>query len=596
MEMIGLVALPPELRRPFPQSAGVGSSARPTAALNLALKAGSNLDSIYANLTTVDTISDQSVEIRSIISYKTTPLLCAAAIGDIAVVNRLSEAGAEPLRVDDKRQTALHLAAQQGHGDVAMMLTQRYPSLLSVEKGSNGDLPIVDAAPHRDVFRQVLDGMDPGMCATGLEIAARLGYEDIFHWLLGRGVELDLDRWNDHRHDALVRVCLGADESHVRIVEYLLGVGVATDLIYEVDDFDDMTALHVVCAENKPNVLDMARILLDNGADLTTTTGFGDDEDSSLQAACSTGNIDLVKLLWSYITDPAMPYGGKYFNKGYADACWSDNIECVQLIFDRFPVVLFDTWLGNRCLANACRSGNLKVVQMLLDKGVTTSHCENDVEDELEDFFGPLCYAWRRGDLQLIQLLIDAGVLPDKDHFIKRSPFLYYSWPNVSDEMQLACFQLLVSAGADPTLSTPSGDDPLLGACAVGATSCVKLLLDKYGLKIKQRQRPFARNCLHLAAPRGSLETVKVLLEHGADANSIADSGYTPLHFAVKVTDKSKREALVAYLLSRGANADARAHLHSELETSPLYHLIHASQLSRPKKNSLDQPNAMIGL
>lgn len=584
-----------DARSMFPRALVWASLHRQQVALDLALQAGSNVDSIYANITTVDTVSDQSLKIQSIIRFRATSLLCAAAIGDVAIVNRLLEAGANPLRVDEKGQTALHLAAQQGHGDIVAILIQRFPSLLSVKGGSHGNLPVIDAAPHRELFRQMLEAMDPSMCATGLDSAARLGYEDVFHRLLERGVEIDLRRWNDGSNDTLVRVCIGADGSHVRIAEYLLGAGVATDVIYDSDAFESMTALHVVCTTNNVNVLDMARILLDNGADPTTTTTVMGSKMSSLQAACSTGNVDLVKLLLSYISDPAAPYGDEYFDKGYADACRSGNMECVQLIFDRFPPATLDSWLGTRCLSNACKSGDLKLVRMLLDNGATANHLESGLEDGPRDVFGPLCHAWHRGDLELIQMLINAGVTPNKGHYVKRPLFHHSPWPDVSDEMQLACFQLLVSAGADPTLCSPSNGDPLLGACAVGATSCVKLLLDKYGLKIQQQPRPSTRNCLQLAIQRGSIETVKVLLEHGADANSVDALGYRPLHFAMKVADKSKREALIAHLLSYGADVNARARAHGP-SAPALCYLIHASKLYRPVIDGLDEPSTALGL
>ncbi len=55
---------------------------------------------------------------------------------------------------------------------------------------------------------------------------------------------------------------------------------------------------------------------------------------------------------------------------------------------------------------------------------------------------------------------------------------------------------------------------------------------------------------LHIAARKGSIEDIGVLLEHGADINKKGDLGNTPLHFAAL----AGRKQIALFLLSRGAN------------------------------------------
>jgi ankyrin repeat protein len=65
-------------------------------------------------------------------------------------------------------------------------------------------------------------------------------------------------------------------------------------------------------------------------------------------------------------------------------------------------------------------------------------------------------------------------------------------------------------------------------------------------------------NCLHIAAQRGNLRAVELLVKAGLDVNAPGDMGYTALHYA---TDPK----VVAFLLSHGASRD----IPSEFGTVP---------------------------
>lgn len=62
-------------------------------------------------------------------------------------------------------------------------------------------------------------------------------------------------------------------------------------------------------------------------------------------------------------------------------------------------------------------------------------------------------------------------------------------------------------------------------------------------------------NCpLHIAAVRGKLDEVELLLTHGALINLSGEGGYSPLHSAVE----SGKPEVVKLLISRGADLHAR--------------------------------------
>lgn len=95
----------------------------------------------------------------------------------------------------------------------------------------------------------------------------------------------------------------------------------------------------------------------------------------------------------------------------------------------------------------------------------------------------------------------------------------------------------------------------ILRAADKGDASQVRLLLrgganpNSFGWYIPTDQTP-----LMLAASRGSLPTVRVLVDHGADINTgVNDWSYTPLMCAAE----GGNPAVVRLLIARGAHLDA---------------------------------------
>jgi uncharacterized protein len=66
----------------------------------------------------------------------------------------------------------------------------------------------------------------------------------------------------------------------------------------------------------------------------------------------------------------------------------------------------------------------------------------------------------------------------------------------------------------------------------------------------------FGDRPINVAATRGSIEELTVLLDHGARVNDAGEHGYTPLHNAV---EQGKLDA-VQWLLANGADRALRNH------------------------------------
>jgi ankyrin repeat protein len=93
----------------------------------------------------------------------------------------------------------------------------------------------------------------------------------------------------------------------------------------------------------------------------------------------------------------------------------------------------------------------------------------------------------------------------------------------------------------------------LLAALKAGDTARVKTKLDAQPNLLQSLTGPNGESLLLLAVQAGNPETVKYLLEQGADVNVTDPSGMTPLHAAAQQGD----EEIILLLLKNKADINA---------------------------------------
>ena len=106
----------------------------------------------------------------------------------------------------------------------------------------------------------------------------------------------------------------------------------------------------------------------------------------------------------------------------------------------------------------------------------------------------------------------------------------------------------------------PHGRTPLQCAVRSGNLTLVKLLLKNGALINYKNENNFT--ALMEALERGDKGIVSFLVHRGADVNAIGPDGWTPLHFALKLSNDSV--GLVELLLIHGANASAKSNVHGD--------------------------------
>ncbi|XP_035681238.1 ankyrin repeat and SOCS box protein 13-like isoform X1 [Branchiostoma floridae] len=123
------------------------------------------------------------------------------------------------------------------------------------------------------------------------------------------------------------------------------------------------------------------------------------------------------------------------------------------------------------------------------------------------------------------------------------------------------CVKILMGAGAQLNPRTIDGDTPLTFACSRGSVSCVKLLLN-HG--ISPDPGLFTKSPLHEACFNGRHEVVEVLIDAGADVETVDSQYGSPLHV---VCSRNYPEC-VELLLRAGANVDATKNYETALHVA----------------------------
>ena len=133
----------------------------------------------------------------------------------------------------------------------------------------------------------------------------------------------------------------------------------------------------------------------------------------------------------------------------------------------------------------------------------------------------PLHYAALYGSLDALRILLDAGADPNARNQQKATALIYGAWDP-------ARTKLLVTKGARVNVAANGGTTPLmLAASVLGNTDSVRYLLE-HGAEVNATDE-FEGDALARAAGMGDAEVTEVLLLKGADARRFDKAGFTAL-------------------------------------------------------------------
>ncbi|VDI67913.1 Hypothetical predicted protein [Mytilus galloprovincialis] len=409
-----------------------------------------------------------------------TPLTAACRDGHLKTVEILLNKGSNINKTNVDGETPMYTACFGGHYALVELLIDRSAD---INKRNNTN--------HSSLYVSCLSGHD-----------------NIARLLINSGVNVF------ECSDSLIGATCGGS---VKLVETLLTKEVDVNVV----DMQGRTALLIACEEGYTNIV---KLLIDKKADINKVDKIGS---TPLHAACYAGINDIVQILINNLADVNM--------------------------LDKYR---------ETPLHKSCRKGYVNVIQTLLANGADKNKANRDgyTPGDLAETKGKLADINMLKFLETVPLGKLEGIHISNSHdgkFKKQSVEAeQYKWTplyKACDRGDVETVKTLLLNRANVNMKTNNGELPLIAACQQGHGILIQMLLDK-GADINQSlltaiQRDYERTVnillckrgcfgddvntlMTLACKAGSIKTIRILLEKGADINHVDSNKNIPICIA----------------------------------------------------------------
>jgi ankyrin repeat protein len=256
-------------------------------------------------------------------------------------------------------------------------------------------------------------------------------------------------------------------------------------------------------------------------------------------------------------------------------AAYEDDVDLVRALLRSGATVTIANRYGIRPLSLACANGNAAIVDELLKAGADPNLTTTGEP--------PIMLAARAGSADAVKLLAAYGANVNAREGLRGQTALMWAvaeaHPTVARVLvELGAEVSARSRGGEPSVDfvtsryiepPKEGFTALLFAARNGNLESVRLLLDAGA--DPNEIAPGGSTALLVAINNYHYETASLLVDYGADVNGADKGGRTPLHAAVrsgtlpvigsparKPTGSMNRLELISILLDRGADVNAR--------------------------------------
>ncbi|XP_046568341.1 serine/threonine-protein phosphatase 6 regulatory ankyrin repeat subunit B-like isoform X2 [Haliotis rubra] len=441
-----------------------------------------------------------NVDINSLADSGRTAIMKAASARNKNVFNFLVSENADLKVIDDYRDSVLHLACKGGETTIVQCVLQKL-----------------------DINTRGKKGLTPAM------IAASLGNRHLFNVLVSQQADLTLT--DDHGNNMLHLACQGGNRS---IIVHLFPGGIHTR------GQDGRTAVMYAALNGVKNVFDLVSTLTD--------MSLKDDYNSPIfHLACRGGNTSIVEYL---LQQSDINHRGFNNRTALMEAALAGKTNVFRLLVSKDAELNLTDDYNDNVLHFACLGGDTVIVRNLLkvldinakgrngctpvmhaawagQRDVFSLLVSQSVEMELLDLSrnNLLHLACQGGNTSIIKYLLPLFDInsPGEDGW---TPIMMAA---LSGKME--AYDLIVTTGGIPSLTTPQNDNVLHAACQGGNKAIVRKVIGSFGINTRGKNgcTPLMR-----AVVGGHMSMMKFLMSRNADHTLVDKDGLTLLHLACK--------------------------------------------------------------
>lgn len=468
------------------------------------------------------------IEWKGLFETYTGPLLCwAAEKGELELVQLLLERGSDPNRQDELDQTALMHAAFENHGPVITCLLEHGAR---IETARESALAMACRQGHMGLVLLLLERgarIDGYWGQEALQMAIVGNQLELVQLLLNRGVSVVSP---PEARQTLLRLAAYISRENLPIIQCLMAAGA------EVNGRDTHALTPLISAAGH-GYLEAVALFLKAGADLHLRDKYGE---TALFQAAKEGHADVVALLLDHgaaIEDT--DHEGCSLLEVAARNC---ALGVVRLLLERGAH--FEPQAATFALSSAVHKNHRELVSLLLAHGADLNGLSRYGEIAVNTAL--IQQVWTHSDIYLF--LLDQGAEVNAQDKYGDSP-LHQACKTEDPALRLEWVGELLKRGAKINLPNNRGETPLHVLAESDALSLVEDLL-KSGAEVNAQTNSSLVTPLLQAIWKGRLETVQLLVEHGADLNLADKEGKTPLIQAASL----QKPEIFLYLLECGAN------------------------------------------